>query len=576
MNAPADPPAPAPPADLGWRVLALINLFRLLTPLLLALIFAALDPAPVGTTFPALFIGTTATYFAYAVVSIAGVKRRWPEISVQTIVSVCVDIVAIGILTYASGGMASGLAVLMVLPIGVASFIVRPQLALLLASLAAIALVAQQIFIALAARGEIGDLTSAGIAGALLLLVTLGVGRLAGNLRDNELRLRQREVDVADLAQLNQFIVQHLRESILVVDANDTIRLINESAAQLLHSGPVAPGTLLGEISPRLIYLLGIWRRHPHDWQLSSLSMPAHDGGNLLQPHFVSLDSSHGPTLIFLEDTTLMAERVQQSKLAALGRLSASIAHEIRNPVGAMSHAAQLLAETPGLSPQEQRFAEIIIRNGARVSTIIENVLQLSRRDSTRQQRLELNDWLRGFLVEFRDAAQLPEAALSLHAPGVLDVRIDPSHLHQLMWNLCENAIRHGRHDGCERNGDGNSAEVDDGNPAEDGGGRDGNDSEAAGQDAGTATVEIRSGRIAGTDRPFVEVLDRGKGIPAEDTERVFEPFFTSGKGGTGLGLFIARELAQCNRALLLYEPRPGGGSIFRLVFSDPQRWEIQ
>lgn len=569
----AGPLAPAPPADIGWRVLALINLFRLLTPLLLALIFAALDPAPVGTTFPALFMGTATAYFVYAVLSIAGVKRRWPEISVQAIVSVCVDIVAIAILTYTSGGMASGLAVLMVLPIGAASFIVRPQLALLLASLAAIALVAQQIFTAVAERGEVGDLTSAGIVGALLLLVTLGVGRLAGNLRDNEVRLRQREVDVADLAQLNQFIVQHLRESILVVDANDTIHLINESAAQLLHGGPVAPGTLLGEISPRLTYLLGTWRRHPHDWQLSSLSMPAHDGGNLLQPHFVSLGSSHGPTLIFLEDTTLIAERVQQSKLAALGRLSASIAHEIRNPVGAMSHAAQLLAEAPALSPQERRFADIITRNGERVSTIIENVLQLSRRDSTRQQRIELNDWLRRFLVEFRDTSQLPESALPLHASGVLDVRIDPSHLHQLMWNLCENAVKHGRHDDQERSRNG----TDNGNDAGDGGRDGGNDTgpAAQNQDAGTATVEIRSGRIASSDRPFVEVLDRGKGIPAGDTERVFEPFFTSGKGGTGLGLFIARELAQCNRALLLYEPRPGGGSIFRLVFSDPQRWEM-
>lgn len=581
MKVLADPLAPAPPADIGWRVLALINLFRLLAPLLLALIFATLDPAPVGTTFPALFIGTATAYFVYAVLSIASVKQRWPDISVQAVVSMCIDIVAIAILTYASGGMASGLAVLMVLPIGAASFIVRPQLALLLASLAAIALVAQQIITALAARGEVGDLTSAGIVGALLLLVTLGVGRLAGNLRDNELRLRQREVDVADLAQLNQFIVQHLRESILVVDANDTIRLINESAAQLLRGGPVLPGTLLGEISPRLIYLLGIWRRHPHDWQLSSLSMPAHDGGNLLQPHFVPLGSSHGPTLIFLEDTTLMAERVQQSKLAALGRLSASIAHEIRNPVGAMSHAAQLLAEAPGLSPQERRFADIITRNGERVSTIIENVLQLSRRDSTRQQRIELNGWLRKFLAEFCDTSQLPQSALSLHAQDELDVRIDPSHLHQLMWNLCENAVKHGSNDG--HNGDHGRNKHDDKRSGNDGGddrddGRnDGGDHAGpAAQDAGMATVQIRSGRIASTDRPFVEVLDRGQGIPASDTERVFEPFFTSGKGGTGLGLFIARELAQCNRALLLYEPRPGGGSIFRLVFSDPQRWETQ
>ncbi len=530
--------APAAPADIPWRVLTLINLFRLLAPLLLALMFAFLDPSPVGEILPGLFVGTATAYFAYAALSIASVKRRWPDVSLQTVVSVCVDITAISIFTYASGGMASGLAVLLVLPIGAASFIVRPQLALMLAALATIALLAQQVFTTLAARGQVGELTAAGIVGALLFLVALGVGRLARNLRESEERVRQREVDVANLAELNQFIVQHLRESILVVDANDSIRLINESAAQLLQGGKVEPGTPLGEVSPRLMYLLGIWRRHTHDWQLSSLSLMAHDRGNMIQPHFVSLGSGKGPILIFLENTTLIAERVQQSKLAALGRLSASIAHEIRNPVGAMSHAAQLLAEAPALAAQERRLTDIIINNGERVSTIIENVLQLSRRDSTRQARVELNGWLREFLAEYRETSQLDDTAIALHAHEDLSVRVDPSHLRQLLWNLCENALKYGCRPGAQ------------------------------------GPIEIRTGRINSSDRPFVEIMDRGPGIPIEDVERIFEPFFTAGQGGTGLGLFIARELAQCNRALLMYESRPGGGSIFRIVFADPQRWE--
>jgi two-component system sensor histidine kinase PilS (NtrC family) len=132
----------------------------------------------------------------------------------------------------------------------------------------------------------------AGIIGALMFIVTLGVGPLARNLRESEERVRQREVDVANLAELNQFIVQHLRESILVVDANDTIRLINESAALLLHGASVPQGTPLGEVSPRLLYLLDTWRRRSDDWQLSTLTMLASDGGSLVQPHFVSLDSS--------------------------------------------------------------------------------------------------------------------------------------------------------------------------------------------------------------------------------------------------------------------------------------------
>lgn len=526
--------------DLAWRVLALVNLFRLLVSALLTVLFVAVEPTRVGQANPALFVGTVTAYFAYGIVSIVSVRSRWPDATLQTFVNVAIDVLAISLFTYASGGMTSGLASLVVLPIGAAAFVVRLRLAFMFAAVATLALLTQQVLTSLAARGDTSDFTSAGIVGALLFIVTLGIGPLARNLREGEERVRQREVDVANLAELNQFIVQHLRESILVVDAHNTIRLINDSAAMLLHGTDVPAGTQLGEVSPRLLYLLETWRRHSHDWQLSSLTMLASDGGGMIQPHFVSLDSSgHGPTLIFLEDTTLIMERVQQSKLAALGRLSASIAHEIRNPVGAMSHAAQLLAEAPTLTPQERRLTDIIRNNGERVSTIIDNVMQLSRRDATRQERFELNGWLKEFLAEFRETTQSePHTVQRVESGAEVEVRVDPSHLHQLLWNLCENALKYGR-------------------------GRQGN-----------AQVEIRIGRLATSDRPFLEVLDRGPGITAADAERIFEPFFTGGSGGTGLGLFIARELAQCNRAMLLYEPRTGGGSIFRVVFADPQRWE--
>jgi two-component system, NtrC family, sensor histidine kinase PilS len=547
LNATAEQPStPALPwgssAELAWRVLALVNLFRLLTPLLLAVLYFTLEPRLVGHAHPQLFLGTCAAYFLFAALSIPSVKRRWPDRLVQTAFNVGVDVLAISLLTYSSGGMNSGLGALLVLPIGAASFVVGQRLALMFAAVAALALLLQQAFTTLAARSDPADFASAGIVGALLFIVTLGVGPLARSLRESEERVRQREVDVANLAELNQFIVQHLRESILVVDDRDMIRLINESAASLLHGNPVQPGAPLGEVSPRLLYLLDTWRRHSYDWQLSSLSLLTSDGSSLVQPHFVSLRSGGGgPTLIFLEDTTLIAERVQQSKLAALGRLSASIAHEIRNPVGAMSHAAQLLAEAPYLTQQERRLTDIITKNGERVSSIINNVLQLSRRDSTRQERIELNGWLEDFVTEFRQTAEVDASNLYITATTAeLEVRVDPTHLHQLMWNLCENALKYGR------NFDSNDG------------------------------IEIRTGRIATSDRPMLEVLDRGPGIQPTDAERIFEPFFTGGKGGTGLGLFIARELAQCNRAVLIYEPRQGGGSIFRLVFADPQRWETQ
>ena len=233
-----------------------------------------------------------------------------------------------------------------------------------------------------------------------------------------------------------------------------------------------------------------------------------------------------------------MAERVQQSKLAALGRLSASIAHEIRNPVGAMSHAGQLLAESPNLGPDDHRLTDIIRNNSERVSTIINNVLQLSRREATKPTRLSLGDWLDEFLPEFSQTMQVPIEQIGVHEePDDLEVRFDPSHLHQVVWNLCDNAIKYGEpRDGIK--------------------------------------VEIKLARLNPSYRPYLEVADRGSGIEPSAADRIFEPFFTGRKGGTGLGLFIARELCQLNRAILLYEPRSGGGSVFRIVFSDPQRWE--
>jgi two-component system sensor histidine kinase PilS (NtrC family) len=242
--------------------------------------------------------------------------------------------------------------------------------------------------------------------------------------------------------------------------------------------------------------------------------------------------------LVFLEDTSVLAEKVQQSKLASLGRLSASIAHEIRNPVGAMSHAGQLLAESPGISPEDRRLTEIIRTNADRVSTIINNVLRLSKREEAHVERLSLQAWCEELHEEFCETMQWPRERLLTDGPAEdIEVRADASQLRQIVWNLCENALKHGVRESPDQ------------------------------------VVEIKYGRMSATARPFLEIMDRGPGVTPEHAERIFEPFFSGGRG-TGLGLFLARELAQTNGATLLYEARAGGGSIFRLVFADPRRWE--
>src|SRR5262249_16090776 len=270
---------------------------------------------------------------------------------------------------------------------------------------------------------------------------------------------RRQEVDLANLAQLSQYIVQHLRESLLVVDEHDRVRLINESAAEILGDESAYPDALIGEASPRLPHLLVSWRQRSGA-KGAGAAPPAEttcgggDGGRLIRAHFAPVGTSNpGPVLIFLEDTSLMEEKVQQSKLAALGRLSASIAHEIRNPVGAMSHAGQLLGESPHLTGDDRRLTEIIRANAERVSAIIDNVQRLSRREAARLGSLALAAWTQEFQQEFCHTMQWAAARLvvSSTSPDV-EVRVDPDQLRQIVWNLCENALKHAIGDSPDQN----------------------------------------------------------------------------------------------------------------------------
>ena len=526
--------------ELAWRVLGLLNLFRLLVASVLSSI-AALLPASrlLGSTWPFGFATTNVAIFAAGVGFIVMLKARVPSLRMQAYLQVAFDILAVGLLLYSSGGVQSGLGLLLIVPVGAVSLLVANRTAFLLASLASIAVLAQQMTLVLLARVDGGAFTQAGLLGGVVFIVSLAAAPLANRLRESEALVRQRELDLANLAELSQFVVEKLRESIVVVDEHDRIRLINESARRILAPPTSAPVGLLGELSPRLLYLLATWRRSPGAPDEGSGTLLAADGTREIQPHFAPLGERWPcPVIIFLEDLSAQSARVRQNKLAALGRLSASIAHEIRNPVGAMSHAAQLLEEAEGLGAPDRRLVDIIKANATRVSGIIENIMQLSRREETRAERMPLKEWLEDFVTEFLATGELPARRFRIDLPDEeVEVRIDPSHLHQILWNLAANALKYG----------------------------------LAGPED---TVEIHVGRLPGSTRPYLEVADRGPGIDPAGAERIFEHFFTSEAGGTGLGLFISRELAQSNGALLVYEPRPGGGSIFRVVFADPLRWE--
>lgn len=530
----------ANPAKLGlnWRVLGILNLYRVLVPLVLLGLYFLGGSRGLPVEAPRLFFSVAVAYLFYGLCSVVLVRKRLVSAQIQTILQATVDISCLILLLHACGGISSGLGLLLLVPVGGLAFLLPPRSALFLAAVAAIAVLVHTIWQQLTGHVDINVYATAGFLGLVMFTIAASASVLATRMRESEDLVRQKDLDLANLAELSQYIVQHLRESLLVVDAADRIRLINESAAEILGDMGAVPGALLGEVSPRLLYSLSTWRQAGQS-EDTPASFVAADGARLIQPHFAPLGSSApGPTLIFLEDTSLLAERVQQSKLAALGRLSASIAHEIRNPIGAMSHAGQLLAESPNLGPADHRLTAIIRNNSERVSTIINNVLQLSRREATKPSRLSLGDWLDEFLPEFAETMQVPLEQIKVHEDSSeLEVRFDPSHLHQVVWNLCDNANKYGEpRDGIK--------------------------------------FEIRLARLNPSYRPYLEVADRGSGIEPAVADRIFEPFFTGRKGGTGLGLFIARELCQLNRAILLYEPRSGDGSVFRIVFSDPQRWE--
>ena len=530
--------------ELGWRVLITLNAFRLLISTALLLLFSVgSDPHFFGDAEPTLFAATAAGYLVFAILSAVSLRQQWVPRVALAITQLLVDIVAIVILMHASGGISSGLGGLLVIFIGAASLVIPVIVSATLAAIATFFILGEQFYTQLTEIDVVANYPAAGILSGVIFALALATQPLARRIRASEALARQFGVDLKNLSELNEYIVQHLRESIVVVDSSDAIRLINSSAMQLLGAETAPPGTPLDAVTASLADYIERWRE---DLSLSShpeLTLITEGDNVRITAHLAPLGKDgqrKGPILVFLEDVSNMNARVQQSKLASLGRLSASIAHEIRNPVGAMSHAAQLLGESEGLTEDDVRLTEIIQTHSSRVSHIIDNVLQLSRRELSRPERLALRDWVVDFASEFERTLELQEGEFSVgELPEDLEVRMDRSHLRQVLWNLCDNAVKYA-------------------------------------SETGGIMVEIQGGRLTGQGRPYIDVLDCGHGVDKATADKIFEPFFTARSGGTGLGLYISRELCELNRATLLYLDRPGGGSIFRIVFADPDRWDTQ
>jgi two-component system sensor histidine kinase PilS (NtrC family) len=288
----------------------------------------------------------------------------------------------------------------------------------------------------------------------------------------------------------------------------------------------------LSEVSPQLSQRLATW--------LSTTLQnprPFRQEGHLpdVSPTFsyLSPNDRSGDIVILLEDSAQATHRLQQIKLVALGRLTASIAHEVRNPLASISHAAQLLQESPTATLGDKRLVNIIHDNAKRASAIIGNVLDLSHRDKAKPEEFVLLPWLENVRQEFLRGAsgQSPQISLQVK-PKDLIVRFDTGHLQQVLWQLLSNACAH---------------------------------SVEAGQTPQIqilASVDLSSGLV----RPVLDVIDAGPGIPDAESQRIFEPFFSTKAHSTGLGLYIAREVCEANRGQLQYI-RSDSGSCFRITF---------
>ena len=535
-----------------WRVFRASSFFRLILAALL-LAAATLDEQNrlFGKQNPQLFSWMALGYLALALLAIAGTYWRQPRLTVQAHLQMVVDLVTLTVMINASGGITSSLNSLLITAVAASSILLPLSSALLAAALGFMLLTASWLLdqwhtVQVLARAERGpadwpnlwnrlndandDLVRLGVLGAALFIAAGLTYALAERARRGEALACQRTLELLEAAELSQGIIRHLQNGVVLVNPTGQVQLLNETAQEWLDCPQTVPGLPLEALSPPLA-------RRLRDWLDDNLEHPAFRPAEHrpeLIPRFTRLSGRQATSvLILLEDSQQATERLQQLKLAALGRLTAGIAHEIRNPLAAIGHAAQLLQESTGPGPSERRLAQIVHDNVKRANRIIGDVLDLARRDQLKPERLVLEPWLENFKQEFLRGRDwpTPEWRQSVE-PAELAVMFDPHQLWQVLWNLCANACQHGSRDGD------------------------------------TPQIELCAGMDDGRARPFLDVRDTGAGVATDNVAKLFEPFFTTRTKGTGLGLYLARELCEANRAQLQYRPPPEGGSCFRITFT--------
>ncbi len=502
-----------------WKLLKILFIYRLILSSLYAFAFFVPETSQfLGRNNTKLFEWVSLTYLSLVFLHGYLVKIQWPSICLQSIIFALIDIIVIILLMHASGGLGTGLAILLIFTIVGNSLLLSLRWSLLLAAIASIALLFEQIYLHL--NNVPPAYLPAGIHGAILFSMVFFSQFLIQRARKSEALAHQRGLDIANLEQLNDYIIQHMRSGVLVIDHQFNIRHLNEAAKRLL------PQTdhYLKNSSPELMQLLQDWKQLPQ--QAIEPILFKQNQQEVLPSIYPLGNHENGGYLVFLRDMIEFKQKAQAMKLASLGRLTASIAHEIRNPLSAISHASQLLQEAEHFTTDDKKLTDIIERHTARVNKIIENILQLSRRNASQPKIFPLLPWLTHCIQMFSQGQTLDEKDITITIqPETLNIYFDPSHLQQIIYTLCENAIKHGK-------------------------------------------LPLKFTSHQYNDHYYLDIQDQGAIIDEEVVKHMFEPFFTTNNRGTGLGLYIAKELCELNQANLEYINETP--HCFRIYFVQP------
>jgi two-component system, NtrC family, sensor histidine kinase PilS len=501
--------------DSFWTSLRYFNLYRIA---LAALFFTSSlvygSELVLGAYSLVLFRYVAAGYLFLAIVLHGVIRKVRDHFNIQLSLHAGLDILAITLMMYASGGIRSGLGVMLLVSLTGAAIIAPRRLVYLYASLATIALLLEQGYWVLADDAPTTNYLQPALL-AIGCFATAGVTNwLAQRVAANEALARQRGRALATQTRVNQLVLEDMHDGVVVLDRAGRVVQHNPQSQRLLGAERLLGNELAGLLPGFGAFWSG-WR----SGGAAASSADFEARGRDLRLRLLDAATEEEYSVVFIEDTTRERDQAQQLKLAALGRLTANIAHEIRNPLAAISHAAELLGEEKR-GEDLVRLTRIINDNTRRLERLVADVLQLNRRDRISGERISLAPWLAGFVAEFAANESLPPDRLALEfAAREAWVEFDREHLRQVVWNLLKNAVRHAR--------------------------------------AEPRAVRLAIGGFA--DRIELSVIDNGPGVPADHQGQLFEPFFTTESKGTGLGLYLARELCSANRAILEYvDDMPG------------------